>query len=122
MRYTAGELDDFLAPADLAERIGDDLAVLAGDDLRQLTLARVEQLAEVEQDLRALGQRGIAPGGECLGRSVDHRARIFDGGQRHLAGDGSGGRIGHRAVAVLAPAKASLFIQWLMVLLIFIFP
>ena len=34
----AGEFDDLLAAAHLAERVGDDLAVLAGDDLGQLLL------------------------------------------------------------------------------------
>ena len=48
----AGEFDDLLAAAHLTQRVGDDLAVLAGDDLGQLLLAGVEQFAEVEQDLR----------------------------------------------------------------------
>ena len=52
MRDAAGEFDDLLAAGDLAERVGDHLAVLGGDDLGQLLLAGVEQLAEVEQDLR----------------------------------------------------------------------
>ncbi len=96
MRYAAGELDDLLAAADLAQRVGDDLAVLAGDDLGQLVLARVEQLAEVEQDRRALGQRGVAPGGERGGGRVDDRAGVLDAGQRDLAGDLAGRRVRHR--------------------------
>ena len=35
----AGQLDDLLAAGDLAERVGEDLAVLAGDDLGGLVLA-----------------------------------------------------------------------------------
>ncbi len=68
----------------LAERVGDDLAVLAGDDLGQLTLALVEQLAELEENLRALGQRGVAPRRERRGRGVDHRAGVLDAGERDL--------------------------------------
>ena len=102
MRDTAGELDDLLAARHLAERVGDDLAVLAGDDLGQLALAGVEQFAEVEQDGGALGQRGIPPGRERRGSRVDHRARILDGGQRHLPGDLTGRRIGYRLRAAAA--------------------
>ncbi len=57
--------------ADLAEGVGDDLAVLAGDDLGQLTLALVEQFAEPEQYLGALGQRRVTPGRERGGGGVD---------------------------------------------------
>ena len=55
MGDTAGELDDFQPAAHFAQRVGHHLAVLGGDDLRQLTLAFVEQLTEREQDLSALG-------------------------------------------------------------------
>jgi len=38
--------------------------VLAGDDLGQLSLPFIEELAELEQNRRALGQRLGTPGGE----------------------------------------------------------
>ena len=44
---------------DLAERVGEHLAVLGGDDRRELLLAGVEQLAEGEQHLGAPGQRRV---------------------------------------------------------------
>ena len=40
VRDAAGELDDLLAAAHLAQRVGEHLAVLGGDDRRQLLLAR----------------------------------------------------------------------------------
>ena len=61
VRDAAGELHDLLAAADLAERVGEHLAVLGGDDRGELVLAGVQQLAEGEQHLRPLGQRGVPP-------------------------------------------------------------
>ena len=43
----ARELDDLHAAGDLAERVGEHLAVLGGEDLGELLLAGVQQLAEV---------------------------------------------------------------------------
>src|SRR3979409_1204421 len=102
MRDAAGEFDDLLTAADLTERVGDHLAVLTGDDLGQLTLPCVEQLAEVEQDLRALGQRRIPPRRERGGSRVDHRAGILHSGQRYLPRNGAGRRIRHRRRGVAA--------------------
>ena len=89
----AREFDDFLAAGDFAEGVREDLAVFGGDDLGELLLAGVEQLAEGEENGRPPGQRGVAPGGECCGGCGDRR---FHGGLRpqgHLAADGSGGRV-----------------------------
>ena len=112
VRHAAGEFDDLLAAADLAQRIGDDLAVLGGDDLGQFALAGVEQLAEIEQDRAALGQRGVPPGRERGGGGVDHRAGVLHAAQRHLTGDLAGGRISHRAVVPPLPVNVLLSIQW----------
>ena len=86
MRDAAGEFDDFLAAGDFAEGVGDDLAVLGGDDFGELALAGVEQLTELEQHLGALGQRGVTPGGERGGGGVDHGAGVLDTGERDLTG------------------------------------
>jgi hypothetical protein len=96
MRYPAGELDNLLTAADFAERVGDDLAVLAGDDLGQLLLARVEQFPEGEHDRGAFGQRGVAPRGKRGGSRVNDRAGIAHTAQRDLTGDLAGRRVGHR--------------------------
>ena len=92
----AGELDDLLAAADLTQRVGDHLAVLGGQDLRQLTLALVEQLAELEQHLRALGQRRIPPPRKRRDSGINHRTRIGHTGQSHLTGHLTRRRIRHR--------------------------
>ncbi len=39
VRDAAGELDDLEAAGDLAERVGEDLAVLGGDDRGEVVLA-----------------------------------------------------------------------------------
>ena len=49
----------------------DDLAVLGGDDFGEFALAGVEQFAEREDDLGALGEGGVAPGGERGGGGGD---------------------------------------------------
>ena len=57
-------LDDLEPARHLAERIGEDLAVLADEDLGDLVASRVQQLADAEEELGALRQRGRAPGRE----------------------------------------------------------
>ena len=93
----ARELDDLQPARDLAARVGEHLAVLARDDRGQLVLVRVEQLAEREQDLRALGERRGAPLG-AGGRGGLHGA-IDVGGrrERNARDDLAGGGIGHLA-------------------------
>ena len=71
VRDPAGELDHLLAAGHLAERVGEHLAVLGGDDRGQLVLAGVQQLPEREQDLGPPGQRGVPPLRERLGRRRD---------------------------------------------------
>ena len=95
VRDAAGELDDLLAAADLAERVGEHLAVLGGDDRCQLFLARVQQLAESEEDLRALGQRGVPPPRKSGQRRGDDLIDVVLRSERELRGDLAGGRVGH---------------------------
>ncbi len=96
MGDAAGELDDFLAAGDFTQRVGDDFAVFAGDDLGQFALAVVEQFAEPEQHLGALGQAGVAPGGERRSRGVDHRPGVLHRRQRDLTRHLTRRRIRHR--------------------------
>ena len=56
---------------DLAGRVRQDLAVLAGDDPGELRLALLEQLPDPEQDVRALRQGRGTPARERLGGSAD---------------------------------------------------
>ena len=64
MRDTAGEFDDLLAALTSPARRRPPCRA-RGDDLGQLALAGVEQLAEVEQDRGALGQRGVRHAGNA---------------------------------------------------------
>ena len=43
------------------DRVGEHLAVLGGEDPRDLLAPRVHELADAEHDVRALGQRDRAP-------------------------------------------------------------
>ena len=103
----AGEFDDFLAAADFAEGVGDDLAVLGGDDFGEFALAGIEQFPESEDHLGALGEGGVAPGGERGGGGVDDGAGVFDAGQCDLTGHGTGRGIGDRGGGGTGPGKDS---------------
>ena len=59
LRDPARQLHDLHAARDLAQRVGVHLAVLGGDQLGDLVTVGVQQLAVLEQDRRALGQRGL---------------------------------------------------------------
>ena len=75
MGDATGELDDFLTAATSPSGVGEDLAVLGGDDLGQLALAGVEQFPEGEQDVVRLASevsRHAGGGGRC--RVDDARA------------------------------------------------
>ena len=85
MRDAAGELDDLEAAGDLAERVGDDLAVLGGEDRGELVLAGVEDLAEREQHLLALAQRRVGPAGECGLGGLHGDVDVGRRGEAHLA-------------------------------------
>ena len=68
-REPAGEVDRLEATEDLAERIGERLAVIPRDQARHLLPVAVHEVAEGEEDLAARDERRVAPGGECRLRS-----------------------------------------------------
>lgn len=53
MGNTAGELHHLDAALHFAARVGEHLAVLGGDERREVGRPRLEQLAEAEQDAGA---------------------------------------------------------------------
>ena len=57
----AGVLDDLEPALNFAHGVGHDLAMFVGNDLRDLARAPVNQFAEIEEDLRPLGQRRLRP-------------------------------------------------------------
>ena len=92
VQQARSELDVLKAARDLARSVREHLAVLARHDRGELGGALLEQLAQVEEDVCALGQAGLAPCGQCCLRCGDG---LLDGCDRsdaelvlHLAGRG----------------------------------
>ena len=108
-RDAAGELDHLEPARDLAEGVGEHLAVLGGQDPGDLLATVVDELANPEQELGALRQRDGAPGGERRLRRLHGRIDLLHGGEVDLAGlasqrrvvDGpaAAGRAGHALAA-----------------------
>ncbi len=75
-RDAAGEFHHFDAPAHVAARFDQGLAVFAGDALREFLEGVFEVHLETEENAGALGGRGVSPGGERGGGGfhgvVDH--------------------------------------------------
>ena len=103
LRQAAGELDHLQAARDLAARVRQHLAVLAGEAGRERLRVARDQVAEREQHLRAAPQRGVAPAGERARRRVHRAVERGRVGERHLRLPGPG-----RGVPDVAPARAAL--------------
>jgi hypothetical protein len=94
LRNAAGELHDLDAARHLALRVGEHLAVLGGDQVRELVAVPVEQFQELEHHARPTQRRRPRPGREGGSRSPDRPIHLGCRGQRHLAGDDARGRVG----------------------------
>jgi hypothetical protein len=111
----AGIFDDLAAADDLAARIVDDLAVLGGDDPRQLVLVLHQQLAEGEHHPHPLAQRGVLPGFERLRCRGDRSVHIGLSGKANRCllfacrgvEDRGGLRRGQRSQAAVDPVLDS---------------
>ncbi len=69
VRHAARELEVLEAAGDLAQRVGRDLAVLGGQQRRDVPSMVVDEVPDLEQDLGPLRERGRAPARERrLGR------------------------------------------------------
>jgi hypothetical protein len=73
VRDAAGIFDHFEAALDVAAGVGDDLAVLGGEQQGELLDVAFDQLLEFEHDPgatlrigRGPGRKGVARGGDCL--------------------------------------------------------
>ena len=106
VRDAAGELDHLEAALHLPHRVREHLAVLVGEDARDLLAAVVDELADAEEDLRALRERRRAPGGEGRGGGRDGRVHLLDGGERDLLRLLAGGRVVDGAAAAGRPRHA----------------
>ncbi len=96
-------LHDFQSALHLTPGIGDDLAVLVGDHFGELAGALVNQLAEIEQDLRSLGQGRLRPPFEGR-RSGPHRlVHVIRAGQDDLGLLFAGRRVPYRTASTRRP-------------------
>ena len=71
LRNAGGELDVFEAAHDLASCVGEDFAVLAGEERGDLVHAALEDFAEAEEHAGAAERRLRGPVGECCGGGFD---------------------------------------------------
>src|SRR5262249_5838518 len=76
-RNPARVLDHLEAAGDLAERVGGDLPVLEGQEAGDVPAMLVDQLADLEEQLRAPRERDLAPGDERLLRDLNGGVRLL---------------------------------------------
>ena len=77
-RDAAAVLDDLEPARHLAERVGEHLAVLAVRISAASSRRACEQLPDAEEELGALRERGLAPGGNASLRGLDGRVHLLD--------------------------------------------
>jgi hypothetical protein len=97
--HATGELDVLEAAANLALGVGEHLAVLGGDERRDLLAVPVDEFAQVEEHLGPLGQRSGAPAEICLLGARHRRVNVGCGGQVHEGRLLAEGRVEDRALA-----------------------
>src|SRR3546814_3364485 len=83
MRRAAGELDHFEAALDVAMRVGDHLAVLRREQMREFLLMSLDHRLEIEQDARAALRIERCPRGLRGSRRGHCRLEIARTPQRH---------------------------------------
>src|ERR687896_693471 len=93
MRDAANELDDLYPALDLAARVAEHLAMLAGDEARELVGVLFEELAEPEHHAGTLERRGRRPRRERTQRIRDRALDVGARRVRRACGDGAGRRI-----------------------------
>ena len=93
VRQPARELDDFDCTRHLAACVGEHLAVLGRDGGGEIGPMPVDELAEAEEHLGPLRQRGRPPRGERTRRFLDGRIHLLGRSQVDLARLGAGGRV-----------------------------
>jgi hypothetical protein len=71
LRNPAREFDDLHAASDLTRRVGNDFAVLAGNDLGKLARVLEHEIAKSKHHPRATRRRRVAPVEERLARGLN---------------------------------------------------
>ena len=98
--HGGGALDHLDRAADLGERVGERLAHVLRDQVRDALLVLDQRLAQREHAARALDRGRAAPGREGLLRGAHGIVEIGRRGERHARQQRAGRRLGH--VQVLA--------------------
>ena len=96
-RQAAGVLDGLDAAGDADEGVGEGLAVVAGDERRELLAMLPGQLAEGEEDLAPGDEGHVAPGREGGQRGLDRAVDLGLAAPRHAGDDLAGRRVVDRA-------------------------
>ena len=109
MRDAAGEFDDLGAARHLAGGVGEDLAVLIGDEASQGAGFAVEQFAEFEQNARAGQRRRRRPGRKSRGRGPHRLVHLGGAGKGDAAALFAGRRVVNIAPAPTSPLGALAF-------------
>ena len=78
LRNPAAVLDHLETARDLSQRIGKNLAVLGGQDPRNVLAALIDEVANAEEDRRPLRQRHRAPRRKRLLRRLDGPVDLLD--------------------------------------------
>jgi len=105
MRDAAGELDEFQAALDVALGVGDDLAVLAGQQLGQLRHVGLDQPLELEHHPRAALGIGRGPAFEGVLGRLDGPVHLLDRRQLHPGLNLAGVRVEHVGEAARGPGE-----------------
>jgi hypothetical protein len=106
VRDPAGELEVLQAPGDLAERIHGDLAVLRGEERRELLAVRLNEVPDSEQDVRAPRERRGPPRGGCRLRGRHRGVDLLGRGEVDGPGNDAARRVAHGSGASRRPADA----------------
>ncbi len=107
LRRPRGELHDLDAARHLAQRVGQHLAVLGGDDGGKLARVAVEQIAEAEHHAGSDQGRRRGPSRERRLRRPNGGIDVLAPGERHLARDLAGRRVVDVAAAAALARGAS---------------
>ena len=100
VRDAACELHHLQAALHRAHGVGQGLAVLLGDEARDVLLVRLQQLQEFLHDPRPAQGRRIAPAGVGRGGRLHGGVDVGRVAERHAPDDRAEGGIGHLPVAL----------------------
>ena len=99
VRDAAGELDHLEAALDVALGVGDDLAVLGGEQEGEIVHVGLDQRLELEHHPGAALRVGRGPGGQGLAGGGDRALEVGGGAEAHPRLDAAIVGVEHVALA-----------------------